>query len=284
MDKIKIILTEGDSWTAGDILDPKLEKLGITSVDHRDNDEYRLPKVWPYKLSKLTNIEVSNTSHAGASNDGIEKRIIAQVGNLLKSHNASDILVIIGWTSPERKDFYYKDAMNSSDNGRWETIYPASPAIHKPADGFEEFTKLYTTYFWNAEEYIMRYMIQNINIHNYLNSHNIKHVFFDAFYETFEAKVNPNRHPIFDSVDLINVIKKLPLPIENLSIKDQYLELYETNFIKITFKQFIKNILEKSKSNNIPYSKNDLFDKMHPTELSHQKWANYLKLYFDGEV
>ena len=26
LDNIKIILTEGDSWTAGDILDPKLEK------------------------------------------------------------------------------------------------------------------------------------------------------------------------------------------------------------------------------------------------------------------
>ena len=35
---IKIILTEGDSWTAGDLLDPKLEKLGITNIDHRDND------------------------------------------------------------------------------------------------------------------------------------------------------------------------------------------------------------------------------------------------------
>lgn len=67
--------------------------------------------------------------------------------------------------------------MNESDTGRWETIYPASPAIHTPSNGFEEFTKLYTTYFWNQEEYIMRYLIQNINIHSYLNSHNIKHIF-----------------------------------------------------------------------------------------------------------
>ena len=64
MHNIKIILTEGDSWTAGDILDPNLEKIGITNIDHTDNDAYRLPKVWPDKLSKLINIEVKNTSHA----------------------------------------------------------------------------------------------------------------------------------------------------------------------------------------------------------------------------
>jgi hypothetical protein len=267
---IKIILTEGDSWTAGDILDPKLEARGITNIDHRDNDAYRLPKVWPDKLSKLTNIEVRNTSHAGSSNDGIEKRVISQVGNLLEKYNADEIFVIVGWTSPERKDFYYKDIMNESDSGRWETIYPASPAIHTPSNGFEEFTKLYTTYFWNQEEYIMRYLIQNINIHTYLNSHNIKHIFFDAFYETFEATNDPQKHGILDSVNLIKAIKRIPFSSENLQIKKQYIKLRKSNFLDITFKEFILTTLNENKQD-------DLFDNHHPTELSHQKWATYLK-------
>ncbi len=271
---IKIILTEGDSWTAGDIIDPKLEARGITNIDHRDNDAYRLPKVWPDKLSKLTNIEVRNTSHAGSSNDGIEKRVISQVGNLLQKYNSDEIFVIVGWTSPERKDFYYKNVMDESDDGRWETIYPASPAIHEPSDGFEEFTKLYTTYFWNKEEYIMRYLIQNINIHNYLNSQNIKHVFFDAFYETFEATNNPEKHGILDSVTLMKAIKRLPLSVENNYIKEQYIKLHDSNFLPITFKEFILTTLKEHKQV-------DLFDNHHPTELSHQKWAHYLKTYLN---
>ena len=28
--------------------------------------------------------------------------------------------------------------------------------------------------------------------------------------------------------------------------------------------------------------KSDLFDDFHPTELSHQKWATYLKTYLNG--
>lgn len=276
-DNIKIILTEGDSWTAGDILDPKLEARGITNIDHRDNDAYRLPKVWPDKLSKLTNIEVRNTSHAGSSNDGIEKRVISQVGNLLQKYNSDEIFVIVGWTSPERKDFYYKNVMDESDDGRWETIYPASPTIHEPSDGFEEFTKLYTTYFWNKEEYIMRYLIQNINIHNYLNSQNIKHVFFDAFYETFEATNDPKKHGILDSVTLMKAIKRLPLSVENNYIKEQYIKLHDSNFLPITFKEFILTTLKEHKQV-------DLFDNHHPTELSHQKWAHYLKTYLSDET
>ena len=279
---IKIILTEGDSWTAGDLLDPKLEKLGITNIDHRDNDAYRLPKVWPDKLSKLINIPVSNTSHAGSSNDGIAKRVISQVGKLLKKHNSDEIFVIVGWSSPERKDFYYKDIMNKSDEGRWETIYPASPAVHTPSDGFEEFSKLYTTYFWNKEEYIMRYLIQNINIHNYLKSHNIKHVFFDAFYETFEATSDKSKHGILDSGDLLAAIKKFPYEVADISIREQYIKLHESNFIKITFKEFINSISNEWKERGVVHKHSDLFDEFHPTELSHQKWATYLKTYLNG--
>jgi len=281
MNKIKILLTEGDSWTAGDIIDPKLEKQGITNIDHRDNDAYRLPKVWPHKLSKLINVKSHNTAHAGSSNDGIEKRVIGNVGNLLKEYKPEDIFVIVGWSSPERKDFYYNDDTNN-ETGRWETLYPAQltdPDIEK---GFDEFAKSYATYFWNKSEYIMRYMVQNINIHTYLLANNIKHVFFDAFYETLEASEDRDRHGILDSVDLIDIIKKYDAGSSNKyedSIKSQYLKLYETNFIKTTFKQFID-----TRISNEMYKVEDVFHDMHPTELSHQKWANYLGLYLNGQI
>lgn len=61
----KIILCGGDSWTSGDIIDPKLQSIGVTYVNHSDNDEYRLPKVWPHKLGKLLNVDVKNCAAAG---------------------------------------------------------------------------------------------------------------------------------------------------------------------------------------------------------------------------
>ena len=120
----------------------------------------------------------------------------------------------------------------------------------------------------------MRYLIQNINIHNYLNSQNIKHVFFDAFYETFEATNDPEKHGILDSVTLMKAIKRLPLSAENNYIKEQYIKLHESNFLDITFKEFILTTLKEHKQV-------DLFDNHHPTELSHQKWAQYLKTYLN---
>ena len=33
----KIIVCDGDSWTSGDILDPKLEEIGETFINHKDN-------------------------------------------------------------------------------------------------------------------------------------------------------------------------------------------------------------------------------------------------------
>ena len=139
----KIVLCEGDSWTAGDIINPKLD---IDYVNHRDNDSYRLPKVWPHKLGEMINkknlhdTNVINQSVAGSSNDGKRKH--------------------------------------------WETLYPVQLGL-KFHSGYKDLNKFYEIYvdkFWNREEYIQRYTEQNLLLHHYLNHHNIDHMFFDAFY------------------------------------------------------------------------------------------------------
>ena len=42
MDDVKILYTNGDSWTAGDIVDPIRFKDEPWHVMHPDNDQYRL--------------------------------------------------------------------------------------------------------------------------------------------------------------------------------------------------------------------------------------------------
>ena len=101
--KTKLIYCDGDSWTAGDMIDPKLTH--ITDVNHNLNTDYRLPKVWPSDLEKLTNIKVINNSRAGSSNDGIVRRVIDNISYLTEKNKSEDLFVIVGFSSPERKDF-----------------------------------------------------------------------------------------------------------------------------------------------------------------------------------
>ena len=105
--KEKIILCDGDSWTAGDIVDPEIFGDQLEHVNHPDNIPYRLPRVWPHKLGKLLEVEVENISVAASSNDAIVRRIVENVLDILKVYDSSDVFVIIGWSSPERKDFYF---------------------------------------------------------------------------------------------------------------------------------------------------------------------------------
>ena len=105
---MKLILCDGDSWTAGDIINPELKLINENHANVNDplNDSYRLPKVWPHKLGKLLNIDTLNIAHAGSSNDAIVRRTMRKVKELLLDYEAKDLFVIIGWSSPERKDFY----------------------------------------------------------------------------------------------------------------------------------------------------------------------------------
>ena len=79
----KILLCDGDSWTAGDIVDPDIFGDQLEHVNHPDNRPYRLPKVWPHKLAKLLEVEVENTSVAASSNDAIVRRIVENVLDIL---------------------------------------------------------------------------------------------------------------------------------------------------------------------------------------------------------
>jgi len=135
----KIIICEGDSWTSGDMINPDIE---TTYVNHSDNDSYRLPKVWPHKLGKMLGINTLNFSEAGSSNDSVVRRLVPNIFNLLKKYNANEMFVIIGWSSPERKDFFTES--------NWETLYPA----HNHRQGVESVNKLwdiYVKHFWNEE-------------------------------------------------------------------------------------------------------------------------------------
>ena len=246
---MKLILCEGDSWTAGDIINPDvtLPEEARGYVNHQLNDSYRLPKVWPYKLGKLLKTEVINNAVAGSSNDAIVRRTIEKVLELLEDNKPEDLFVIIGWSSPERKDFHY--------NGSWETLYPAQ-LDKRENEALDNLWKVYTEHFWNKEEYISRFINQNLYLHYFLKQHNIKHYFFEAFWE----------RKSFQGLWYVNDL--------NCSIKGEdktskeFRKVRNKIFKKISFRKFImKNYSMKNK---------EYFYEHHPTEKAHDMWAKEL--------
>ena len=272
----KLIYTNGDSWTAGDIVDPELFGDDFAKVNDPRNRPYRLPRVWPDKLGKLLNIDVLNNAHAGGSNDRIVRSTINDIVKLKDKLDTKNLFVLIGWSSPERKDFFYKWD-KKGEGGEWECLYPAE-FRHWTSDREElnKFFKLYVLNHWYEEEYITRHCINTITLHNFLNNLNIKHLFFDAFYEEKTQVVDEDAHQLFDANELQKYIVKFEnntslKTLERLEINNilkEYHSIYRSNFVN---KSFIKFILE-----NKEYKQEELID-YHPTELGHTLWAKFLK-------
>jgi len=280
----KVIICDGDSWTAGHFVNPKLKKLfdrgELFEMDKR-NDDYRLPKVWPYKLGKLLNSEVVNIACAGSSNDSIVKRTIENVLKYLKNYKPEELFVIVGWSSPERKDFYFKGDWNGGFAESWETMYPAELTL-----GFgkykntplSEFYKLYLTYFWNEEEYIARYMEQNLLLHYFLKDKKIKHLFFNSFYES----------KFFLDGQLVNAMH------EDIELVQEIYEKFNSKLITEDFKKINKNFFHDisfremmvSKDSEFPWPEGvwDKVDGHHPSELAHEFWAEELNTKLKGKL
>ena len=269
----KIILCEGDSWTAGDLLDPKLEERGITYINSPENDSYRLPKVWPNMLGEISNIKVLNTAVAGSSNDGIVRRTLNQVIKLLEEYKPEDILVVIGWSSPERKDFFYNDGVVHK---RWETLYPAELYQKHISKELQKFYELYVKYFWDVEEFSNRYIEQCLLISNFLDGFGIKYYFFNAFYESsIEGYTNLYDKYFKNKVRGIPDERALEFYEELTNLKgetdkvffNEYRKIYNSHFLRISFKNFCDMI----EANRLVK-----FDNNHPSYKMHKEWSKYL--------
>ena len=241
-----IIYCDGDSWTAGDIVDPELFGDDLTKVNDPRNTPYRLSKVWPGMLD----YETINKSEAGSSNDAIVRRTYRNVLNLLKENKPEDLFVIIGWSSPERKDFYYQGKHTS-----WETLYPAQfeQDFHfhdKVAEKeLQTFYKIYLKYFWNQEEYLERYIQQNLSLHHFLLNKGIKHLFFDAFYESKDGGM-------WESKDLLDHLS------DSDTFQNEFTKLRKEIFVPISMKQSLLDTGHEF-----------MWDGYHPSEQGHKHWS-----------
>ena len=288
---ISQLLVAGDSWTFGsEIKDPNI------SVDIQDwdikNNSYRIPKIWPTKLAKRIKTDVTNISYPAASND----RILRLTESWLYENyigpkkDTSELVVIVGWTSPERKDFFYTDHINNNPN--WTTIWPMQAGFNYIQPGMNDFFKNYVTFLWSEREAHNRYVHQVTSLQNLCKVHNIKLIMFQAFYDAgngihgaktdveFQDHISNNAYINSD----IEKAKQGENHIgghhhySNELTKTMWDNLDKTAFVKETFLGFLKQQDEHDTHMTKTIS------GQHPNEGSHTLWARHLEKFIKEEL
>jgi hypothetical protein len=279
------LISNGDSWVFGselvhpDVIKKYPSNIHIGRYDFLpENDNYRLPRIFTTKLANKLNAESINLARPADDNQSICNRTISYItenyiGNGLSTNN---LFVVIGWSSPERACFWYKD---ETRNGK-HIIWPSLQWHDTPSQ--KKFWELYVTYFWNKEEYIPRFVDTVLRFQNFCSEHNIKHVMFNAFYQGGGSGCTRSQ-----STD-INIEKELSsllmdryeytigdqrfsktsshLPIwKTINDKTYYCKDHEKN----SFKTFIYDRLERP------------FAGDHPSEEGHTLWADELYNYIN---
>ena len=257
------LVVVGDSWTYGsEIKDPALPE-SINDWD-KENDDYRTARIWPTKLAELSGIrDVINLSYPAASNDKIVRNLVGWLTQeyLSKNRPTDDLFIIVGFTSPERKDFYYKN----DKTGFWFTVWPMWRHLYPQAE-LNEFSEIYMTYLFNQEESTHRYLNQVFYLQTLLNHYNIKYLFFQAFYQRKNLHIrqwvdDPYARHYNGQPDLMiwNMIDPIKFMYKENSLHSfhNYILQYETPEQKV-------------------------IEGQHPNEYGHKLWAdnvyNYIQL------
>ena len=282
----KTIICDGDSWVFGcEIAKPEIAERYPKGTHpgaydfFTENDEYRIPKIFPTYLGELMDADVINLSWPADDNGTILTRTITYITSnyISKGLPTDDLFVIIGWSSPERNSFWFKDDKINYRFRLWPNVK------HFDAPGQEEIWKLYVEHLWNPEEYLPRYVLNVLQFQNFCNAHNIKWMCFNSFYQTPAHSVQQ-----WYDLDIRNELTKLKLDaadyyksptLDRHRFQYEYVSLWDTidesrfykkDILNNTFKSFIE------KKNCSP-----VYLGWHPSPESHKAWAEELYDYIN---
>jgi hypothetical protein len=277
------LIFDGDSWTFGcEIADPVLAAQHPRGThpgvyDFKEaNDYYRIPKIYPHYMAKQLDCDYVNLSWPADDNRTIIERTMSYISTEYLSCNKStdDIFVIIGWTSPERNSFWWKNGSFS----RKFRLWPQVP--HFDDKKMAKLWKMYIQHMWNPEEYIPRHVSAITQFQNFCNAHNIKWLCYNAFYQT------PNENPgNWQDLNMLEEVKTVDtkldmyhkfdngkrttqhLNFESLWSTVDPIRFYKKDQPNSTFKSFIEANVD------------DPLVGWHPSPSGHKAWATELVRY-----
>lgn len=289
MSKKLEIVCDGDSWVFGcEIVDPKIEATYPSGTyrgvyDYMEfNDAYRVPRIFPTYLAQLLDAEVTNLAYPADDNGTILNRTMVYLSKeyIAKGRSTENLLVIVGWSSPERNVFWYKDG-NYVERFR---LWPNVPHFYSKAQ--EDFWKIYVEYLWHPEEYMPRYVMNVLQLQNFCDAHNIKWMCFNAFYQAPGpvdikdwqdinireelVRIQSGGGPYHVSTDEDTKRRNHTYDYANLWDTVDPIRFYKKNQPDNTFRSFIKNS-----------DANPVLHGWHPSPESHMVWAKELVRYIN---
>lgn len=267
----------GDSWCWGaELVDPVEEPIPIMDLegDHywrqlkpvnmAFREKHRYLGVLGEKLNASEIIDLSKPAY---SNEAIIRALLQWLGEegYTSGRDTSDLFVSIGWTSPERREFY--TTRGSGDN--YEEYYfefgPWSAERKHGDPDWDQFFKLYVTHFWKEKEFIRRWIHDVYKTEVLLKQLKIKYVMHQAFYHHYLEPIhswNDKKYKEKGFVDIVPGDRKLWSSIDSLRFINKDDEEIGTAH------HYILKEAKKDKS-TVLYA-------WHPNVLGHKLWAEYL--------
>jgi hypothetical protein len=280
-----ILIANGDSWTFGcEIVDPEILKKYprikyLTEIDFiAENDDYRTTRIWPTFLAKKLRTRVVNLAEPGDDNTSILTRTQEYILYLRKKrYSSKNIFVVVGWTSPERRDFWYK-----SDDGKHNYKFKLNPhTISTDQSVTGNFIKIYSKNFWHPEEYMLRYATTIYNFQNFCKQQQVKFLSFNSFYRIKNLDINR-----WADINVTKELNEINYPSHVITdsknnVRDNYKPDYNLIWSEVDSTRYYN----KDEKNSTFKTYVDLmcgvngYNGWHPNETGHMVWAEELYRY-----
>lgn len=275
----------GDSWAWGaELLDPSTgERWGVNDVGHNHHfipvhAEYRMKHKYPILLAeKLNATDVVDLSMCSISNDYIFRTLMDWLATegYLQGRDTSELLISIGWTSPERTEFYYQSRWgdtNWAPFGPWQLDLAYSPTEEDPnKDDLFEFFRLYFDLFYHKTEYMHRYARQVWMLQFILKKLNIRYLMHQAFYHEHSLACHK-----WNDVNYWDANKLSPIDKFFWDDVDKNAFIFKDDTRFRTFHGYIQ-YRGTLKNENV-------LEIFHPNARGHELWAEKLYMYIKDNI
>lgn len=233
-------------------------------VNHR---KYMAENSWPNRLRAKLGIEsYTNDGYSGASNFRIVRTTMASVNELLKTYQAEELLVVIGWSGFSRYELFYENA--------WWTLSPTFSKIDIPNKDLAKMCELYNKWIIPELRYLVSTHLMHVNqMKDFLESRNIKYVFSYGIAEAMNLNYSMDERWELENNKEIRSLYELSGFGKNWVFNDPLGEFgeapsYETFIEKMTHKAFF----DFAKDKNFKFGSG-----LHPLETAHDAWAQHLR-------
>lgn len=268
------LLACGDSWCWGaELVDPVIDPEPIMNLPGGgferqsvpENIKYRLENRYINQFAKHANIDdIVDLSLPSQSNDAIFRKLIAWLADneYLGGKDTSDLIISIGWTSPERTEHYYKEQFgdtNYAPYGPWSLDQDFTVQLgDEEGKKLNQFYNLFFDLFGDAKGFVTKYIHTVFLAQMLLKSLNIKYVMHQAFYHHHEQMLREWDDEVYRNENLI--MSNELSTMWNLIDNDRFIDKSSTAH---------KVMIEKG-------SLEDSFIVFHPSALGHKIWGQYM--------